>query len=263
MAAAPDKKGPSAAQLSSAPGAGGAFPVTRWSLVLAAGSEPTGVDRQAALESLCHGYWLPIYAFIRRRGHAPDDAQDLTQEFFLRVLGGSFMARATPDKGRFRSFLLGTVKHFLSDAMDRSMALKRGGGVAELPFDFDSGERMYAREPSHAETPERIFQRKWARAVLDAAVGKLREEFERDGKLDLFQGLKSFVGGAGGERYTDAAAGLGLSEPALKSAIHRLRKRYRDLLREEVAATVADASEVDEELRFLLQAISTRVAEVR
>ena len=135
--------------------------------------------------------------------------------------------------------------------------------MADLAFDFDCGERMYAREPSHAETPERIFQRKWARTVLDGALNKLREEFQREGKLELFLGLKSFLGGAGAERYGETAAGLGLSEPALKSAIHRLRLRHRDLLRKQIAATVANSDEVDEELHFLLQAISTRVAEVR
>lgn len=204
-----------------------------------------------------------MYAFIRRRGHTPEEAQDLTQEFFLRVMAGTFFARATPEKGRFRAFLLGAVKNFLADSGDCQRALKRGGGTAPLPFDFEAGESNYLREPRDDETPERIFLRKWARAVLDRVVGNLRGEFHKDGKLDQFQHLKGYLTGSVEGRYADVARELDISEPALKSSIHRLRQRHRDLLRAEVASTVADSSEVERELRFLLQAVSTRSAEVR
>jgi RNA polymerase sigma factor (sigma-70 family) len=260
MGKPPDKRRAAVTSTAAGPEA---FPSTRWSLVVAAGGGQTEPEGRAALENLCRAYWYPIYAFIRRRGHPPEEAQDLTQEFFLRVLAGTFLARASPEKGRFRSFLLGAVKNFLSDSSDRERALKRGGGVAPLPFDFDAGESSYQREPSHEETPERVFQRKWARAVLDSVVGNLRDEFLKDGKLAHFDRLKIYLTGSGEVKYAEFAKELEISEPALKSAIQRLRKRYRDLLRAEVAATVAGPSEVDEELRFLLQAISTRVAEVR
>lgn len=235
-----------------------AFPNTRWTLVVAAGKGPTDVDRGAALESLCRGYWYPVYAFIRRRGNPPEDAQDLTQEFFLRVLSGTFFARASAEKGRFRGFLLGAVKNFLADSHDRDTALKRGGGVATLAFDFAAGESVYLREPGHHETPERIFQRKWARSVLDRALSDLQDEFSKDGRLDVFNRLKGFLAGSGEVKYAELARELGISEAALKSSIQRLRKRYRELLRSEVASTVADPAEVDEELRFLLQAIRAR-----
>jgi RNA polymerase sigma-70 factor (ECF subfamily) len=258
-----DKKQPIKGTRSSTGDGRQGFPGTRWSLVVAAGGGQAKPEGRAALESLCRAYWYPIYAFIRRRGHASEVAQDLTQEFFLRVLSGTFLARANPERGRFRSFLLGAVKNFLADSSDRERALKRGGGVMPLPFDFDAGESMYLCEPSHQETPERIFQRKWARAVLDCVMGHLHGEFLRDGKVDQFNRLKSYVAGSGEVKSAELAAELELSEAALKSSIQRLRRRYRDMLRAEVAATVADPSEVDEELRFLLQAISMRVAEVR
>jgi RNA polymerase sigma factor (sigma-70 family) len=231
--------------------------------VVAAGGTETLPERGAALESLCQGYWYPVYAYVRRRGHPPEQAQDLTQEFFLRVLSGTFLERATPEKGRFRGFLLGAVKNFLADSNDRERAQKRGGGVAPLPFDFDTGESNYLREPRHEETPERIFQRKWARALLDRVLGSLRDEFLKDGKLDHFNRLKGYLIGSGGVKYAEFARELDISEPALKSAIQRLRQRYRYLLRAEVASTVADPAEVDEELRFLLQAMSTQAAEVK
>jgi DNA-directed RNA polymerase specialized sigma24 family protein len=255
------KRNPAAARASTSKG-GGAFPTTRWSLVIAAGANPTGQESREALESLCRGYWYPVYVFIRRHGSPPEQAQDLTQEFFLGVLDGAFFSRAVQSKGRFRNFLLGAVKHHLADSGDRERALKRGGGVSTLSFDFDAGESAYLREPSHGETPERIFQRKWAWAVLDRVVGDLRDEFLHHGKLDHFDRLKGYLGGSGQPRVAELAQELGVGEPALKSSIHRMRRRYRDLLRNEVAATLDNPADVDEELRFLLQAISTRTAEV-
>ncbi|MBZ5601217.1 MAG: hypothetical protein LAO79_02820 [Acidobacteriia bacterium] len=166
------------------------FPTTQWTLVIAAGGNETTQERGLALENLCRSYWYPVYAYIRRRGEAPEKAQDLTQEFFLRLLSGSFFERADPDRGRFRSFLLGAAKNFLADANDRETSQKRGGGVAPLPFDFETGESNYAREPRHEETPERIFQRRWARALLDRVMVNLQNEFEGSGKGDQFQRLK-------------------------------------------------------------------------
>jgi RNA polymerase sigma-70 factor (ECF subfamily) len=240
-----------------------AFPTTRWTLVVAAGATVTRPEREAALESLCRNYWYPVYVFVRRRGHTPEEAQDLTQEFFLRVLSGRFFERANSERGRFRSFLLGAAKNFLADSSDRDRAQKRGGGVAPLPFDFDTGESTYMREPRHDETPERIFQRKWARALLDRVVATLREEFLEHGKLEQFNRLKGYLSGSGDVKYAELAKTLDMTEAALKSAIQRLRHRYRELLRAEVASTVDDPAEVDEELRFLVQAMSIQSAEVR
>jgi DNA-directed RNA polymerase specialized sigma24 family protein len=175
-----EKRG-SAAAVSSAAEGPSAFPSTRWSLVIAAGSSHTEQERRNAPETLCRTYWHPVYAFICRRGHPPEEAQNLTQGLFLGVLTGAFFSRATQDKGQFRNFLLGAVKHYLADSAGRERALKRSGGAALLAFDFDSGESADLREPSHAETPERIFQRKWARAVLDRVVSNLRDEFVKGG----------------------------------------------------------------------------------
>jgi RNA polymerase sigma factor (sigma-70 family) len=233
-----------------------AFPTTRWTLVIAAGGTESPLERGAALENLCRAYWYPVYAFIRRRDHAQEQAQDLTQEFFVRVLGGTFFERADPNKGRFRSFLLGAVTNFLADAKDRERSQKRGGGTPALSFDFETGESNYAREPRHEETPERIFQRRWARTLLDRVVSHLESEFQSTGKGDLFRNIKGCLAGEGDGRYAELAQKLHLSESGVKSAVRRMRQRYRTLLRDEVMSTVADPGEVDEELRFLLQAIT-------
>lgn len=232
--------------------AGDRFPATRWTLVLAAGGESLP-ERRAALSSLCESYWYPLYAYLRRRNHDADQARDLTQEFFLRILAGTYIGRVDPAKGRFRSFLLSSLKLFLSDEWDRAHAQKRGG--EPLPFEISDAEELYQREPSHAETPERIYERRWARAVLDQVLNRLRDEFIRNGRLDHFNRLRGYVLGQTDVPYADLARQLGTSEGALKVGIHRLRKRYRDLLRAEVAATVADESEVDAELRYLIGAL--------
>jgi RNA polymerase sigma factor (sigma-70 family) len=237
------------------------FPTTRWTLVVTAGGNESQPGRDAALDSLCRSYWHPVYAFIRRRGYPPEPAQDLTQEFFLRVLSGTFFERANPEKGRFRSFVLGAIKNFLADSSDRERAWKRGGGVTPLPFDFETGESLYLREFGHDETPERIFQRKWARAVLDRVVNNLQSEFLKEGKVDRFHYLKGYLTGSGEGRYAELATRLETSEPALRSTLQRLRQRYRFLLRVEVESTVSDPADVDEELRFLVQAMSTRPME--
>src|SRR5262252_136315 len=164
------------------------FPTTRWSLVVAA-SDPKRKEVRSALASLCENYWYPLYAFLRRRGYPADQAQDLTQEFFIRVLEGRYLDRADPEKGRFRSFLLTSLKFFVADEEDGQRALKRGGGMV-VPLEFASGEERYQREPAHNETPERIFERRWALSVIDRVVGKLRDEFLHHGRAEHFERLK-------------------------------------------------------------------------
>jgi RNA polymerase sigma-70 factor (ECF subfamily) len=231
------------------------FPTTRWTLVVAAG-DSRRKEAQSALVSLCENYWYPLYAYLRRRGYPADQAQDLTQEFFMRVLEGRYLDRADPEKGRFRSFLLTSLKFFVADEEDRQRAHKRGGGMI-VPLEFSSGEERYQREPAHDETPERIFERRWALSVLDQVVGKLRDEFVQHGRAQHFERLKVFLLGQSDAPYAALARELNTSEGALKVAIHRLRKRYRDLFREEIANTVADPAEVESELRYLA-AVLTR-----
>jgi RNA polymerase sigma-70 factor (ECF subfamily) len=230
------------------------FPTTRWTLVVAAG-EPHRKEARSALVSLCENYWYPLYAYLRRRGYPADQAQDLTQEFFVRLVEGRYLDRADPEKGRFRSFLLSSLKFFVADEEDRHRALKRGGG-AVLPLEFSSGEERYQREPAHDETPERIFERRWALSVLDRVVEKLRNEFLQHGRPEHFERLKVFLLGQSDAPYAALAREMKTSEGALKVAIHRLRKRYRELFREEIADTVADPVEVESELRHLAAALT-------
>jgi RNA polymerase sigma factor (sigma-70 family) len=225
------------------------FPTTRWTLVLAAGA-PHPTEARSALVSLCEGYWYPLYAWLRRRGYPADQAQDLTQEFFVRVLEGRYIDRADPEKGRFRSFILTSLKLFVADEKDRQRAQKRGGGTV-LPLELSSGEERYRREASHSETPERIFERRWALAVVDRVVENLRNEFVQHGRPEHFERLKVFLLGHSDAPYAALAREMNTSEGALKVAIHRIRKRYRELFRQEIAHTVADPAEVESELRFL------------
>jgi RNA polymerase sigma factor (sigma-70 family) len=232
------------------------FPTTRWTLVVAAG-DPHRKETRAALISLCENYWYPLYAYLRRRGYPADQAQDLTQEFFVRVLEGRYLDRADPGKGRFRSFILTSLKFFVADEEDRHRAQKRGGG-AVLPLEFLSGEERYLREPAHNETPERIFERRWALSVLDRVMGRLRDEFMQHGRLEDFNRLKVFLLDQAETPYATLACEMDRSEGALKVAIHRLRKRYRELFRQEIAETVADPAEVESELRFLAAALTRK-----
>src|ERR1700751_1357128 len=231
------------------------FPTTRWTLVVSAGA-PDRKEARPALVSLCEGYWYPLYAYLRRRGYLADQAQDLTQEFFIRVLEGRYLDRADPEKGRFRSFLLTSLKFFVADEEDRQRAGKRGGGVL-VPLEFSSGEERYQREPTHDETPERIFERRWALSMLDRVVERLRDEFVQHGRPEHFERLKVFLLGQSDAPYAALAREMKTSEGAVKVAIHRLRKRYRELFRQEIADTVADPAEVEAELRFLA-AVLTR-----
>ena len=207
-------------------------------------------EARSALVALCEAYWYPLYAYVRRRGYPADQAQDFTQEFFVRVLEGRYLERADPEKGRFRAFILTCMKFFLADEGDRVRALKRGGG-AVLSLEMSSGEERYEREPAHEETPERIFERRWALSVLDRVIDRLRAEFMQHGRQELFERLKVCLLGASDMPYAALARELNTSEGALKVAIHRLRKRYRELFRQEIAETVADLGDVDSELRFL------------
>jgi RNA polymerase sigma factor (sigma-70 family) len=229
------------------------FPTTRWTLVMAAG-DPARQESRTALVSLCEAYWYPLYAYVRRRGYSVDEAQDLTQEFFVRVLEGRYLNRADREKGRFRFFLLTSLKFFLADELDRSGAQKRGG-AAPVPFEVSSGEDLYRREPADDETPENLFERRWAHSVLKCAVARLRAEFVQHGRLDDFNKLKVFLLEQAEAPYAVLARELETTEGALKVAIHRLRKRYRELIRLEIAETVADPSEVESELRFLAAAL--------
>jgi RNA polymerase sigma-70 factor (ECF subfamily) len=232
------------------------FPATRWTLVAAAG-DPHHKEARSALGELCENYWYPLYAYLRRRGYPADQAQDLTQEFFIRVLEGRYLDRADREKGRFRSFLLTSLKYFVADEQDRQRAQKRGGG-AVVPLEFSSGEDRYQREPAHDETPERIFERRWALSVLDRVVEKLRGEFVRHGRPEHFERLKVFLLGHSAAPYATLAQELNTSEGALKVAIHRLRKRYRELFRQEIADTVADPADVESELRHLATVLTRK-----
>ncbi len=234
----------------------GRFPTTRWTLVLAAG-HPHRKETRDALVSLCENYWYPLYAYLRRRGYPADQAQDLTQEFFVRILEGRYLDRADPEKGRFRSFILSSLKFFVADGEDRQRARKRGGG-AVMPLEFQSGEERYQREPSHHETPERIFERRWVLLMLDRVVETLRNEFVQHGRPEHFERLKVFLLGQSDTPYAALAREMNTSEGTIKVAVHRLRKRYRELFRQEILDTVADPKEVESELRYLAAVLSRK-----
>ena len=228
-----------------------AFVTTHWSLVLTAGRNDT-VRAHDALAKLCATYWYPLYAYVRRRGRSPEDAQDLTQEFFARLLERNWLERADQEKGRFRSFLLSAMNHFLADEWDKARAQKRGGGVTPLPLQFDTAETRYTHEPADKVTPEQNFERRWALTLLDEVLRRLRAEYVEEGRAELFAALHPcLVGDRTAQPYAELAEKLGVSEGTVKAAVHRLRQRYRQVLRAEIAQTVAGPGEVDEELRHL------------
>jgi RNA polymerase sigma-70 factor (ECF subfamily) len=204
---------------------------------------------------LCRVYWYPVYAYTRHRGWSHAEAQDLTQEFFTRLLEKDVLASVDEGRGRFRSFLLAACKNFLSNERDRARAQKRGGGRHLLSLDFSTAEGRYRSEPAFAETPARLFERRWALTLLDQVLDRLRQENEAAGKGRLFASLKVFLTGDGGPSYAEVAAELGSSEGAIKVAIHRLRGRYRDLLREEIAQTVESAEQIEDEIQALFRAV--------
>ncbi|HVM48074.1 MAG TPA: sigma-70 family RNA polymerase sigma factor [Candidatus Acidoferrum sp.] len=232
------------------------FVTTHWSIVLAAANTGTA-DAQVALESLCRTYWYPLYAYARRRGQRVQDAQDLTQAFFARLLERRWMADADPARGRFRTFLLTAMSRFMADEWDKRRAQKRGGGVGHVPLQLEDAETRYGCEPADTCTPEQYFERRWALTLLDAVLQRLRAQYEAEGKGKVFAALHpSLAGNRESPPYRELGAQAGLSEGAVKVAIHRLRKRYRSLLREEIARTMAPGEDVDEELRHLFAALS-------
>jgi len=245
---------PRGAETPKAPG--GCFVTTHWSVVLTAGGSDTP-RCQAALEKLCRAYWYPLYAYARRRGHSVEDAQDLTQEFFARVLERHWLARADQAKGRFRTFLLTAMERFLANEWDKVRALKRGGGQRNIPIQLDTAETRYGVEPADTRTPEQDFEYRWALALLDEVVGQLEAEFRARDQADTFATLKPcLVGDRATQPYTELAVKLGMEEGAVKVAVHRLRQRYRELLRAEIANTVAEPREVDAEMRHLFKVLT-------
>jgi len=229
---------------------GAQFATTRWSVVVAAGG-PTGDDARAALETLCATYWYPLYAYARRRGQKRADAEDLVQGFFAELLDRGSVASADPSRGRFRAFLLTAFQRFAVNEHERASAKKRGGSATILALDFDAGESRFSNEPSHDLTPEREFERRFALALL----ARVLERVARDRPDDA--DLLPFVGGAGDARpYAEIAARRGASESAVKVAVHRLRARYREVLRAEIRETVAEDADVDDEIRHLLDVVS-------
>jgi RNA polymerase sigma factor (sigma-70 family) len=237
------------------PPAGAAvFATTRWTQVLTA-RDRTSPDSSAALESLCRDSWLPLYTWVRRQGHAPADAQDLTQEFFARLLEKKWLDAADPRKGRFRTFLLVALKRFLAGEWDRARAQKRGGGQVPVAWDTALAEQTLAGAHP-AEEPDRAYERQWAMTLLERALAQLRREYETAGRAPEFTVLKEYLTSGRGEiPYADVAARLKLNEGAARVAVHRLRKRFREIFRTEIAGTVAREAEVEDEVRHLLASL--------
>lgn len=235
------------------PGSAGdkSFPTTCWTIILHAGQRDSS-DAKASLEYLCRTYWYPLYAFVRHRGYSAHDAQDLTQAFFAQLLEKQPFDRVGPEKGKFRSFLLAALKNFLANERDKANAHKRGGNHTILSLEINSAESRYSVEPSHDSTPEKAFDRQWALALLDHVLANLRAEYKAGGDEQLFEELKESLTG-GSDSYAAIAARLGRTEGAIKVAAHRLRHRYRDLLRAEVAQTVD--GDMEEELQHLMVAV--------
>jgi RNA polymerase sigma-70 factor (ECF subfamily) len=233
------------------------FATTRWSIVLAAGRD-SSPEAKTALATLCETYWFPLYAFVRRQGYDAQDAQDLTQGFFTRLLEKKDLRDVQRERGKFRSFLLASMKHFLMNEWDRRKAEKRGGGQRMLSVDFDEAESRLRLEPSHEQTPEVIFEKQWALTLLDRVRAVLREEFVRAHKAEQFDRLHIYLTGEKpAVTYAEVAEDLRISEAAVKMAVSRLRRRFHDRLRTEIAQTVATEDEVDDEIQALIDALQT------
>lgn len=233
-----------------------AFKTTRWTLVLTAGRDSMPGSR-AALAELCELYWPPLYSYARRQGHTVEEAQDLTQAFFARLLEKHYVAAADPQRGRFRSFLLASFKHFLANERDRERAQKRGGGQLPSALEFETAETRYAAEPLDTLTPEAIFERQWALGVVDRVLATLRAECVKAGKEATFEHVKDLIVGEkspGG--YAAIADRIDTTEGAIKVTVHRLRRRFRHLLRVEIEATVSDDSEIDDEISYLIAVLT-------
>ena len=231
-----------------------AFVTTHWSVVLTAGRSDTP-RAQAALEKLCRTYWHPLYVYVRRCGRSVEDAQDLTQEFFARLLQHKRVGAARPERGRFRSFLLASMNHFLSDEWDKARAQKRGGGKVTF-LNLEDAETKLGEQVAETLSPEQAFERRWAITLLEQVYERLAEEYRREGKAKWFEALRGCLArGGGAARYAELAERLGMTEGAVKAAVHRLRHRYREVLRETIADTVSSPDEVEDELRYLLRTL--------
>jgi len=241
-------------KLEQLPAGGSRFATTHWSIVVSAGDQRSP-EASRALATLCEHYWFPLYAFVRRAGHSTEDAQDLTQEFFVHLLAKNSLAVADRQRGRFRSFLLGAMKHFLADQRDRARARKRGGTKTVISFDSLNAETRYRLEPASDLTPEKMFEKQWALWLLEHVLSRLHAELVAEGKSALFDALKDALTGAPSATYAAIGAELGMSEGAVKVAAHRMRCRYRALLREEISQTVANSEEIGEEIRYLLSCL--------
>jgi RNA polymerase sigma-70 factor (ECF subfamily) len=233
------------------------FTTTEWSLVLAAGATDSAASREA-LESLCGRYWYPVYAEVRFAGHDSESARDLTQGFFAQLLERKAFAVANPERGKFRNFLKTSLKNYLAHQAERDRARKRGGGIPTISLDFDHAEKRYAQEASHTRTPEAVFDRRWAHAMLQQVLDKLRAEMDQAGSLERFERLAPFLMGRGETTsYRNLAIKWDTSEAAIKMAVLRLRRKFGKLLRAEVARTVGDRRDVSAEIRFLLSTFET------
>jgi RNA polymerase sigma factor (sigma-70 family) len=232
------------------------FVTTHWTVVVSARAG-NSADSEAALEKLCRAYWYPLYAYVRRQGHSPHDAEDLTQEFFGKLLHADYLKSVAREKGRFRTFLLVALKRFLANEWDRSRAQKRGGRHEHLPVDISDAESRYAVEPAAQLSADRIYDRRWALTLLERTMSQLRAEFSAAGKAEEFERMKVFLTAEkGGINYASVAAELKQSEGALRVAIHRLRSRFRELFREGIAHTVSGPKELEAETRHLFTALS-------
>lgn len=237
-------------------GAEGGFATTHWSVVLLAG-QGGSPESASALERLCRIYWYPLYAYARRQGYAPPDGEDLTQQFFAGFLEKKYFGLANPDRGRFRSFLLASFKHFLANEYHRSHAAKRGGGARVISWDAADTEERYRLEPASETTPDRLFDRTWVITLLEKVMKELQQEYVLAGKRRVFDALQGFLSGDKSEAtYARVGEGVQMTESAVKMAVSRLRQRYGERLRNEIAHTVAGPAAVEEELRHLLGALS-------
>lgn len=230
------------------------FATTHWSVVLAAGAGASP-EADRALEELCATYWPPLYAYARRLGHDPDGAADLVQSLFASLLERGDLAKVDPAKGRFRAFLAACLRHHAANERARDGAARRGGGRSLLSLDRGDAERRHAIDPGHDVTPERLFERQWALALLAEVLGRLRAEYAARGQERVFDALKTHLAGEGDGTYAEAGTALGMSEGAVKVSVHRLRARYAEALRAAVARTLADPAEIDGELRALFDAL--------
>lgn len=232
------------------------FFTTRWTVVLAAGGDPQATQTKDATACLLQSYWYPMYSFIRREGYPPQDAEDLTQEFVAKLIEKQYLADVDPAKGRFRSFLLASLRHFLSNQRDHDRALKRGGGRKVIALDGLDAEARYQLEPVTDLTPERLFDRRWALALLDRVLKRLRDDYARTGRANVYDALKPVLqADPDAPTYAKLGKQLTMTETAVKVAVHRLRTRYREMLREEVAQTVAADADLDAELKDLLNCL--------